>query len=189
MHPASNHLLLLRSTGSSLLLTLILAGLNLLGGSLPAMKIRVWCLALLGFKISRKASLAPGVVIQDFGDQIVIGDYTFINRNVLFDARGAAIRIGRYCEIGYNVLLLTSRHALVSDFQRNRPLIESLPITIEDHVWIGAGAILRPGVTIGRGAVVGAGAVVTRNVPPNTVVAGNPAKPIRQLNTEATVPP
>jgi maltose O-acetyltransferase len=52
---------------------------------------------------------------------------------------------------------------------------------IEENVWIGGGAILLPGVTIGRNAVVGAGAVVSRNVPANTVVAGNPARVIREI--------
>jgi len=52
---------------------------------------------------------------------------------------------------------------------------------IEDNVWLGGGAILLPGVTIGRNAVVGAGAVVPRNVPANTVVAGNPARVIREI--------
>jgi len=55
------------------------------------------------------------------------------------------------------------------------------PIVIEDNVWLGGGAILLPGVRIGRNAVVGAGAVVTRSVPANTVVAGNPARVIREI--------
>jgi len=55
------------------------------------------------------------------------------------------------------------------------------PIVIEDNVWLGGGAILLPGVRIGRNAVVGAGAVVPRNVPPNTVVVGNPARVIREI--------
>jgi maltose O-acetyltransferase len=55
------------------------------------------------------------------------------------------------------------------------------PIVIEENVWIGGSAILLPGVTVGRNAVVGAGAVVTRNVPANTVVVGNPARVIREI--------
>jgi galactoside O-acetyltransferase len=55
------------------------------------------------------------------------------------------------------------------------------PVKIQDKVWIGFNAIVLKGVTIGEGAVVGAGAVVTRNVPAYTVVAGNPARPIREL--------
>ena len=55
------------------------------------------------------------------------------------------------------------------------------PIVIEDNVWLGGGAILLPGVTIGRNAVVGAGAVVSHSVPANTAVAGNPARVIREI--------
>jgi maltose O-acetyltransferase len=55
------------------------------------------------------------------------------------------------------------------------------PVLIEDNVWIGGGAILLPGVNIGRNAVVGAGAVVTRSVPANTVVTGNPARVLREI--------
>jgi maltose O-acetyltransferase len=58
------------------------------------------------------------------------------------------------------------------------------PIVIEDKVWIGGGAILLPGVRIGRNAVVGAGAVVTRSVAANVVVAGNPARVIREIEQE-----
>jgi acetyltransferase-like isoleucine patch superfamily enzyme len=59
--------------------------------------------------------------------------------------------------------------------------VRSAPVTIQDKVWIGFNAIILKGVTIGEGAVVGAGAVVTKNVPAYTVVAGNPARPIREL--------
>ena len=64
---------------------------------------------------------------------------------------------------------------------RNQGMEVAKPIVIEDNVWIGGGAILLPGVTIGRNAVVGAGAVVSRDVPANAVVAGNPARVIREI--------
>ncbi|WP_305847127.1 DapH/DapD/GlmU-related protein, partial [Zoogloea sp. LCSB751] len=57
----------------------------------------------------------------------------------------------------------------------------ALPVTIEDRVWIGGGAILLPGVTIGRRAIIGAGAVVTRDIPADSVAVGNPARVIRTL--------
>ena len=175
----------IRSLGMTIALTL----LDALGWSLLAMKIRVLALAALGFQISRKASVSSGIVLRERTDRIAIGDYTFVNSEVLFDARGAAITIGRHCDIGYRVMPLTSRHALASDRRDNRPLIESLPVTVEDYVWIGAGAILLPGVTIGEGSVVAAGSVVTKTVPPQTVVAGNPARPIRCLSASDASPP
>ena len=58
----------------------------------------------------------------------------------------------------------------------------ALPITVGDHAWIGAGAIILPGVTIGAGAVVAAGSIVTRDVEPRTVVAGNPARFLRNID-------
>ncbi len=65
--------------------------------------------------------------------------------------------------------------------------IEHKPIVIEDDVWIGARATILGGVTIGRGAIVAAGAVVTKSVPPFTIVAGVPAKPLKIRFDEATI--
>jgi maltose O-acetyltransferase len=93
----------------------------------------------------------------------------------------APITIGRDVQMGPNVQLLTPTHPL--DPQQRRDKLESAkPITIEDNVWIGGGAIVLPGVTVGKNSVVGAGAVVTRDVPPNTVAVGNPARVIRHLD-------
>ena len=90
------------------------------------------------------------------------------------------VHIGHHVMIGPSVQIYTAAHDL-----RAEPRIQgwevARPITIEENVWIGGGAILLPGVTIGRNAVVGAGAVVSRNVPANTVVVGNPAKVIKNL--------
>jgi len=82
--------------------------------------------------------------------------------------------------IGPNVQIYTAAHHLQAK-PRNRGQEVAKPIVIEDNVWLGGAAILLPGVTVGRNAVVGAGAVVTRDVPANTVVAGNPARVIREI--------
>ncbi len=82
--------------------------------------------------------------------------------------------------IGPAVQIYTAAHVLEAE-ARNQGWEVAKPIKIEDNVWIGGGAILLPGVRVGRNAVVGAGAVVTRNVPANTVVAGNPARVIREI--------
>ena len=87
----------------------------------------------------------------------------------------APIRIGAEVMIGPNVQIYTAAHALEAD-ERLAGVETALPVTIEDRVWIGGGAILLPGVTIGREAIVGAGSVVTRDVPPGVRVAGNPAR-------------
>ena len=72
---------------------------------------------------------------------------------------------------------------MVNDWNGNGAFYRTFarPVRIEDNVWIGGGAILLPGVTVGDNSVIGAGAVVTRDVPANTVVAGNPARVIREL--------
>ena len=78
--------------------------------------------------------------------------------------------------IAANVQLISNNHDLV-----NRWIITCKPIHIGRRVWIGAGSTILPGVTVGENAVVGAGSVVTRDVEPNTIVAGNPARLIRRI--------
>ena len=88
------------------------------------------------------------------------------------------ITIGDDTFIAPHVQLITENHGLSPEKRR---YITSLPIVIGKNVWIGAGAIVLPGVTIGDNAVIGAGSVVTKNVAAKTVVAGNPAKLIKTL--------
>lgn len=115
----------------------------------------------------------------DYGSSITIGAGTFINYNlVALDV--AAISIGRDVQIGPNVQLLTPTHPL-EPAPRRAKWEAAKPIVIEDNVWLGGGAIVLPGVTIGANSVVGAGAVVTRDVPANVVVVGNPARVLRSL--------
>ncbi|AUZ80386.1 sugar O-acetyltransferase [Aeromonas sp. ASNIH1] len=109
-----------------------------------------------------------------YGHHIHLGKGSYINMGAtLLD--NAPIRIGAEVMIGPNVQIYTGAHALDAD-ERIQGVETALPVTIEDRVWIGGGAILLPGVTIGREAVVGAGSVVTRDVPAGARVAGNPAR-------------
>lgn len=90
------------------------------------------------------------------------------------------IRIGAGVMIAANVALYSYDHGMAPDLPiRKQPLCSKGPITIGDDAWIGTGAIVLSGVTIGEGAVVAAGAVVTRDVPENAIVAGNPARVIK----------
>ncbi|MBT2534809.1 sugar O-acetyltransferase [Arthrobacter sp. ISL-69] len=115
----------------------------------------------------------------DYGSYITIGAGTFINSG-LTALDVAAITIGRDCQIGPNVQLLTPTHPV--DPQPRRDKLEAAePITIEDNVWLGGGAIVLPGVTIGENSVIGAGAVVTKDVPDNVVAVGNPARVVRSI--------
>jgi maltose O-acetyltransferase len=115
----------------------------------------------------------------DYGYNIRIGRRSFINYGgIVLDV--APVTIGDEVLIATNVQILTATHPL--DAVRRRAWWEfAKPISIADGVWIGGGALVLPGVSIGENAVVGAGAVVTRDVAPNTVVVGNPARVVREL--------
>lgn len=104
---------------------------------------------------------------------ISIGEQTFVNRDCKLIAR-RSITIGRRCEIGWEVSITDSDfHQLAGGDPATSP------VTIGDHVWIGARAMVLKGVRIGDGAVVAAGAVVAHDVPAATIVGGVPARPIR----------
>lgn len=103
---------------------------------------------------------------------IAVGERTYINRDTEVHAVDA-VRIGSDCAIAWGVLITdTDYHQIIG-----APMVA--PITIGDHVWIGARATILKGVTIGDGAVIAAGAVVTKDVAERSVVAGNPARVIR----------
>ena len=93
-----------------------------------------------------------------------------------------SLQIGSNVSVSPEAAILTAYHR----HDRDDFGVESKAVTVEDHVWIGARAIILPGVTLGRGSVVGAGAVVTRDVPPLTIVAGNPARPVGTRPDHAT---
>ncbi|QFG27359.1 sugar O-acetyltransferase [Actinomadura sp. WMMB 499] len=129
-------------------------------------------------------SIAPGAHIRpplyvDYGSHITVGSGTFANYG-LTALDVAPITIGDDVQIGPNVQLLTPTHPL--DPERRRAKIEGAePIVIGDNVWLGGGAIVLAGVTIGANSVIGAGSVVTKDVPPDVVAVGTPARVIRSL--------
>lgn len=112
------------------------------------------------------------------GTGMKVGRNVFVNQNCTFYDLGG-LEIGDDVMIGPNVSLITSGHPV--EPSRRRDCVVAKPIVIGRNVWIGAGATIVGGVTIGQNAVVAAAAVVTRNVPPNTLVGGNPAKIIRSI--------
>ncbi len=117
----------------------------------------------------------------DFGFNIRLGKDDIINYDVVM-LDDAEIDIGDNVLIGPGAKLVTASHPLDAETRRENPFMSyAQPIRICDNVWIGAGAIILPGITVGEGAVVGAGAVVTKDVEPGTVVAGSPARVIRKL--------
>lgn len=112
------------------------------------------------------------------GTGMKLGRNVFINQNCTFYDLGG-LEIGDDVMIGPNVSLITSGHPV--EPSRRRDFVVAKPIVIERNVWIGAGATIIGGVTVGENSVVAAGAVVTRDVPPNVLVGGNPAAVIRSI--------
>ena len=124
-----------------------------------------------------KAVIMPGFFC-DYGVNIHLGARAFANANCVF-LDCAEIRIGDNFQAGPGVQLLTPEHPLDAVARRGEETAR--PIVIGDDVWIGGGAIILAGVTVGNRSVIGAGSVVTRDVPSDVVVVGNPAKIVRRL--------
>lgn len=124
----------------------------------------------------------------EYGVNIQLGDDCFINYNCTF-LDVSPITLGDGVSIGANVTLATPNHPFLSEERLNadypdgyHDLEYSAPITLKDHCWICSSATICGGVTVGENSIVAAGAVVLRDVPPNTIVAGVPAKVIRQID-------
>jgi maltose O-acetyltransferase len=115
----------------------------------------------------------------DYGCRIRVGARTFVNYGLIaLDV--ASITIGHDVQVGPNVQLLTPTHPVEPDARRAK-WEAAEPIAIEGNVWLGGGVIVLPGVTIGENTVVGAGSIVTKDLPPNVVAAGNPARVVRSI--------
>ncbi len=109
---------------------------------------------------------------------IYLGKNSVINHGALLNARGR-LEIGNYVHISPYVVINTAGLDYKEKKEKRKHFIQ--PIIIKDGVWIGSGAIINPGVTIGENSVIGAGAVVTKDVPPNVVVCGVPARIIKNI--------
>ena len=115
----------------------------------------------------------------DYGYQVHIGARSFVNCGAVF-LDVATITLGEDVQVGPNVQFLTPTHPLEAD-KRRTGAEAARPITVANTVWLGGGAIILPGVSIGENTVVGAGAVVTKSLPANVLAVGNPARVIRTL--------
>ena len=127
----------------------------------------------------RLGEVGEGAVIRppfhcDYGYNIRLGRDVFLNFNcVILDV--CEVDIGDLTQIGPGVQILTADHPRIAA-ERAKGIEFGKPITIGRNVWIGGGAIILPGVTLGDDCLVGAGSVVTRDVPPGATVMGNPAR-------------
>ncbi|KIW02035.1 uncharacterized protein PV09_06538 [Verruconis gallopava] len=119
----------------------------------------------------------------DYGTNLKVGEGVFINFNCTF-LDTCTITVGARTLLGPNVSLFSGTHPLDPAVRRGTAGPElGRPITIGEDCWIGGNAIILPGVKLGRGVVVGAGSVVTKDVPDFWVVAGNPARMLRKIET------
>ena len=115
----------------------------------------------------------------DYGANIFVGDKLFMNFDcVVLDCN--VVRIGSNVMMGPKVQIYTAHHPFEPEARRTLVEVAS-PVTVEDDVWIGGGAIICPGVRVGAGSTIGAGSVVTRDIPARVVAAGNPCRVIRAL--------
>ncbi len=156
----------------------VLAPLPLHVGS----RVRPLVLRAAGFRIGRGTVMWGTPIITGSGDiyrRLTVGQECWFNVGVFINL-GAEVSIGDRVALGHQVMILTDTHPIGLPERRAGPLF-ARPVRIGDGAWLGARALILPGVEIGAGAVVAAGAVVTKDVPPNVLVGGVPAKVLRQL--------
>ncbi len=157
----------------------------------PSDDMAVWIEALgsLFGTMNGPALIKPPFTVS-FGRHVHLGEWCFVNSGATFLDDGY-ITLGDHVAVGPNVKFITATHPIRSEdrFEPNPGAFPPFnviniakPITVGHHAWIGAGAIIMPGVTIGARAVVGAGSVVTKDIPANMVAVGNPAKIIKSVD-------
>lgn len=142
-----------------------------------AAEIRTVFSDLIGKQVDESFLLIPPFYTTG-GVDISVGRNVFVNQNCTFYDLGG-LDIADDVMIGPNVSIITTGHPI--EPSQRRACVIAKPIVIQRNVWIAAGATIIGGVTVGENAVVAAGSVVTRDVPPNTLVGGNPARVIRSI--------
>jgi acetyltransferase-like isoleucine patch superfamily enzyme len=143
-------------------------------------EIRALFSELIGKEVDESFLLIPPFYTAG-GNEIRVGHNVFINQNCTFYDLGG-LDIADDVMIGPNVSIITTGHPL--EPARRRAATIGKPVVIERNVWIAAGATIVGGVTVGENSVVAAGSVVTRDVPPNKLVGGNPARVIRSIGDD-----
>ncbi len=164
------------------LVQLLLAPLPLYVGS----RLRVMCLRFIGFNIGSQTVMWGMPTItgdNNLYSQLTIGQGCWFNMGCVLEL-GARITIGDRVVCGHQVMILTTTHTVGDIYRRCGPEY-AVPVTIDDGAWLGARCTILPGVTIGTGAVVAAGAVVNKDVPDHTLVAGVPARVVKELDNQA----
>ncbi len=152
-------------------------------GSLVRRRTRMDVMPFNNFSIGRDSTIEDFSTVNNGVGDVYIGDRTRIG---LGNTLIGPVKIGNDVMFAQNVVLSGLNHGYtdintpISDQQ-----VETKPIVIEDEVWIGANAVVTAGVTVGKHSIVAAGCVVVKDVPPYTIVGGNPAKPLKHYNFDA----
>jgi len=141
-------------------------------------RLKSFLLRFAGARVGKRVVYYSGVWIST-GQNLILGDDVDVAKGVMITTKGG-VEIGDRVLLGYGTKIFSSNHEIP-------PIGESYPVSgkkyarviIEKDVWVGASAIILPGVRIGEGALVAAGAVVCNDIPPNAIVGGNPAKVIK----------
>lgn len=147
-------------------------------------RVSISCLDLSKISIGKGSSIGAFTVIDinEFAEEKIsklsVGINTYIGELNNIRASGGIINIGDNCLISQNVSIIATNHShKIGELIRTQPWkTEGNFIEIGNDVWIGAGAIILPGVKIGNGAIIAAGAIITKNVPSNSIIAGIPGR-------------
>jgi len=164
---------------------LVAHGVSCMFPQLTFSRTRTALLRASGLRIGARSRIMGELRITGHGvmDLLSIGSDTLITGPLHIDL-GATVRIGDGVQMGHHVTLLTIDHEMGPPEHRCGGRVVA-PIVVEDGAWLASHVLVLPGVTIGRGSVVGAGAVVVHDVPRDTLVAGTPARFVRDLNEVA----
>ncbi len=114
------------------------------------------------------------------GKHVHLGSHVYVNYNLTL-VDDTHIYIGDHVMIAPNVVIATGTHPIHPELRRKEAQY-NLPVHIQDNVWLGAGCLVMPGVTIGENSVIGAGSVVTKDIPENVVAVGNPCRVLRDIS-------
>lgn len=115
----------------------------------------------------------------NWGSRIALGDHVYANTGLTV-IDDTFVTIGSHVMLGPRVTISAASHPVDPELRRQAYQYD-LPVTIEENVWVGAGATILPGVTIGKNSVIGAGSVVDRDIPPDVVAAGVPCRVLREI--------
>ena len=134
---------------------------------------------IIGNRVRFVSTMAPLELYAGTQGRLEVGDSSFINYGCSIAAQ-QLVRIGSRCQIGTYVIMMDNDFHEIEPERRNE-MPASLPIILEENVWLGARVIVLRGVTIGAGSVIGVGSVVTKNIPPRSLAVGVPAHVIRHI--------